>query len=120
MTATDIWTQIKAHVNTNDITPAKIGQALQKMGFEYTKTGGKHKYYVLEIDINESAAISKQEGESYFFEKMAKRRAEEIAKTEAERKHQKGIEENTDIFHSAAMDELYNDREDESTTEDTI
>lgn len=120
LTATDIWTQIKAHVNTNDITPAKIGQALQKMGFEYTKTGGKHKYYVLEIDINESAASSKQEGESYFFEKLAKRRAEEEAKAEAERNRQKEIEESTDIFHSAAMDELYDDREDESTTEDTI
>lgn len=109
VTATDVMMKVGAFFRSPDITLSKIGIAMTQLGFAKTKTGNKSRYYVMEIQPGEDEEECRIAGQKYYYESKARQASEQTA-AELQRKE---AETKEDIFHSAAIDDLYSEHDDE-------
>lgn len=102
----DVIERISVKVRSHEINTASVGKALTRLGFEKSRAQNRSRYYVSVIDDVDNDTDSAKEGETFYNEGIE----QEVAK---DNNSPTATDEDFDIFHSSAIDDLYNDRDDD-------
>lgn len=106
----DILEKVGEKLRGQKIGAREIGIALSRLGFPKKRINGNTRYYVVEIKSQEYDQECAEQGEAFRIEKQQDRNT---ANNDAETYSTEHADNESDIFRSAAVEALYNDKDDD-------